>query len=122
MRKLPTTHYPLFTAVFFCIFLIGAGITYAATNINTRGTQNEKWGWNDVFGWIDMASTTAVYVASSTLQGYASSSIGDIMFDCATTRLGDTCATANFKTTNTDGLLSGWAWNDLIGWISMSGT
>ena len=69
-----------------------------------------------------MASTTAVYVASSTLQGYASSSIGDIMFDCATTRLGDTCLTNNFKTTNTNGLLSGFAWNDFIGWISMSGT
>jgi len=124
MRKLPTTHYPLFTAVFFCIFLIGAGITYAATNINTQGKQNEKWGWNDVFGWIDMASTTAVYVTSSTLQGYASSSIGDIMFDCATTRSGNICsATSTWKTANDGGgLLSGWAWNDLIGWISMSGT
>lgn len=127
MRKLPTIHYPLLTAVFICIFLIGAGMAYAATNINTQGKQNEKWGWNDVFGWIDMASTTAVYVASSTLQGYASSSIGDIMFDCATTRLGNTCFNGTtgvtFKTANDGaGLLSGFAWNDLIGWISMSGT
>jgi hypothetical protein len=96
---------------------------YAATNINTQGTQNEKWGWNDVFGWIDMASTTSVFVGTSTIAGYASSSIGDIMFDCATTRSGNTCATSNFKTANDGtGLLSGWAWNDIIGWISMSGT
>ena len=123
MRKLPTTHYLLPTAFFLCIFLIGAGITYAQTNINTQGKQNEKWGWNDVFGWIDMASTTSVFVGTSTVAGYASSSIGDIMFDCATTRLGDTCETNNFKTANDGGgLLSGLAWNDLIGWISMSGT
>jgi len=108
-------------------FLLGCTLcvsyAYAATNINTQNKQDEKWGWNDVFGWIDMASTSAVYVTSSTIQGYASSSIGDIMFDCATTRIGNTCATANFKTANNGaGLLSGWAWNDIIGWISMSGT
>ncbi len=105
------------------VFVASLSFAYAATNINTQGKQNEKWGWNDVFGWIDMASTTSVFVGTSTVAGYASSSIGDIMFDCATTRLGNTCATVNFKTANDGtGLLSGWAWNDLIGWISMSGT
>ncbi len=123
MRKLPTTHYSLLTAVFFCIFLIGVGITYAAVtpNIDTQNA-GERWGWNDVFGWIDMKANNKVAVGTLTVEGYASSSIGDIMFDCATTRLGDTCLTNNFKTTNTNGLLSGLAWNDLIGWISMSGT
>ncbi len=107
----------------FISALIFCAMAVAATNINTQGKQNEKWGWNDVFGWIDMASTTSVFVGTSTVQGYASSSVGDIMFDCATTRLGNTCATVNFKTANDGtGLLSGFAWNDLIGWISMSGT
>lgn len=100
----------------------GFSFAYAATNIDTQGV-GEKWGWNDVFGWVDMAVTNTVNVGSSTVAGYASSSIGDIMFDCATTRTGNTCATANFKTANDGtGLLSGWAWNDVIGWISMAGT
>jgi hypothetical protein len=104
------------------IALSGALVSYAATNIDTQGV-GEKWGWNNVFGWVDMAITNTVNVSSSTVAGYASSSIGDIMFDCASTRAGNTCATANFKTANDGtGLLSGWAWNDLIGWISMSGT
>lgn len=103
-------------------FVAGCSFAYAATNIDTQGV-GEKWGWNDVFGWVDMAVTNTVNVGTSTVAGYASSSIGDIMFDCATTRAGNTCATANFKTANDGtGLLSGWAWNDVIGWISMSGT
>lgn len=106
--------------------IAGFSLAYAATNINTQNKQNEKWGWNDVFGWVDMAptSTLTVYVASSTVQGYASSSIGAIMFDCATTPAGNACsATSTWGVANDGtGLLSGWAWNDLIGWISMSGT
>lgn len=110
------------------IALIAVGLlacfsfAYAATNIDTQNA-GEKWGWNDVFGWIDLKATNTVTVGTSTVQGYASSSIGDIMFDCATTRTGNTCATVNFKTANDgSGLLSGWAWNDIIGWISMAGT
>ncbi len=109
------------TALAFGILGIGISFAYAATNIDTQGA-GEKWGWSDVFGWADMAGTNTVNVGASAVSGYASSSIGDIMFDCATTRLGNTCATANFKTANDGtGLLSGFAWNDIIGWISMSG-
>ncbi len=101
--------------------IIGISVAYAATNIDTEGA-GEKWGWNDVFGWVDMFGTNTVTVSNTGVSGYASSPIGDIMFDCATTRAGNTCATANFKTANDGtGLLSGWAWNDSIGWISMFG-
>jgi hypothetical protein len=103
--------------------IIGISVAYAATNINTQNRQNEKWGWNDVFGWIDMASTTSVTVSDAGITGFATSSIGAIVFDCATPPSGPSwCPTANFKTINSGGLLSGFAWNDLIGWISMSGT
>lgn len=95
---------------------------YAATNIDTQGV-GEKWGWNDVIGWINMKDANTVIVSATGIAGYATSSIGDISFDCATTRAGNSCATVNFKTANDGtGLLSGWAWNDIIGWISMSGT
>lgn len=98
-----------------------AYLAFAATNIDTLGA-GEKWGWNDIMGWIDMKSTNTVMVGS-TVEGYASSSLGDISFDCATMRTSPGCTNPNFKTTKDEnGLLSGWAWNDTVGWISMSGT
>lgn len=108
--------------------IVVCGVAYAASNIDTA-SRGEKWGWNDVFGWIDMKKSNLdsdpnnVFVESKKIIGRAISSIGDIMFDCATTVSGDTCATVNFQT-NIDGAgnLSGWAWNDAIGWISMCGT
>lgn len=101
--------------------IIGISFVYAATNIDTQGA-GEKWGWNDAVGWINVKDTNTVTVSATGITGYASSSIGDISFDCATTRAGNTCTTANFKTANDGtGLLSGWAWNDFIGWISMAG-
>lgn len=103
--------------------VIGISFAYAATNIDTQGA-GEKWGWNDVFGWVDMAQTDTVTVGPAGVSGYASSSIGAIVFDCATPPSGPSwCGTANFRTANDGtGLLSGFAWNDLIGWISMAGT
>lgn len=98
------------------------GVAYAATNIDTQNV-GDKWGWNDVVGWINMKDANTVMVNATGVSGYASSFVGDIMFDCAITPAGNTCATANFQTTNDGwGNLSGWAWNDALGWISMSGT
>ncbi len=97
-------------------------IAYAATNIDTAGV-GEKWGWNDVFGWVDMKASNTVMVKNAIVEGYASSSIGMISFDCATMAVPD-CATAGSWKVANDGVgnLSGWAWNDAVGWISMSGT
>lgn len=120
MRIRPVISNPYFLSAIFCICI--AGVAYAATNIDTQDA-GYKWGWNDVFGWVDMKTTATVMVTDTAVQGYASSSIGTIMFDCTTTPSGDSCATASWKTANDGtGLLSGWAWNDAIGWISMSGT
>jgi hypothetical protein len=75
--------------------------------------------WNDVIGWLDFRSTNSVVLSSSKLIGYASSSVGDISFNCASTRVGDICAQNNYSVTNDgNGNLSGWAWNDVIGWLS----
>jgi len=106
----------------FSLFAFSGAFVSAATNIDAQNV-GDKWGWNDVMGWIDMKASNTVMVNNTNVSGYAVSLVGDIMFDCATTAAGNTCATANFQTAN-DGLgnLSGWAWNDAIGWISMSGT
>jgi hypothetical protein len=106
----------LFSFYFFSVF--------AATNIlpddlSAIPPQYNQWAWNDTIGWIDFYSTGNVNVASAQLTGYATSSVGYIALDCATSPNGDICATSNFKVSNDgSGYLSGWAWNDGIGWIS----
>jgi hypothetical protein len=86
-------------------------------NISTSTTAH--WAWNDAIGWIDFCNTGTVNVDATGLIGYASSSVGDISLDCATTRIGDICGTSNYQVTNDgSGNLSGWAWNDEYGWIS----
>lgn len=89
----------------------------AATNISS--TTAEHFAWNDNIGWIDFYSTNNVNVTASQLNSYASSSVGSVALDCATSPNGNICGTSNFKVANDgSGNLSGWAYNDAIGWIS----
>ncbi|MBI5306407.1 four helix bundle protein [Candidatus Wolfebacteria bacterium] len=92
---------------------------------NATGTIDStyKWAWNDLIGWIDFGfSTGNVKVYSDRLEGYASSSAGFIALNCNSTPNNDICGTSNFKVSNDgSGNLSGWAWNDGIGWISFCG-
>lgn len=94
-------------------------ITFAATNIDST----YRYAWNDVIGWVDFYTTNNVNVSSTQLTGYASSSMGFIALDCATSPSGDICTTSDFKVLKDgSGNLSGYAWNDNIGWLSFSGT
>lgn len=89
----------------------------AATNISSSTTRH--WAWNDAIGWINFYSTNNITVSDDQLTGYASSSIGDISLDCATTRNGNICAQSDYRVENDSvGNLSGWGWNDTYGWIS----
>ncbi len=89
----------------------------AETNILSSASQHSAW--NDEIGWIDFYSTGNVMVMSPQLTGYASSSAGYISLDCATSPRGNICGTSNYKVRNDGtGNLSGWAWNDMYGWIS----
>ena len=105
-------------------FLLGAIATVAYATTTVSGT--DRWGWSDVVGWLDLNVTNTVTVTTSGIQGYASSSVGNIMFDCATTPSGNTCASptsTNFQVANDGaGNLSGFAWSDVVGWLSMNGT
>lgn len=96
-------------------------VAQGATNIVAAPT-TDHWAWNDVIGWVDFYNTGTVNVQDTKLTGYASSSIGDISLDCATTRLGNICGTSNYGVFN-DGVgnLSGYGWNDSYGWISFCG-
>lgn len=94
----------------------------AATNISSN--PNDHWAWNDLIGWMNFFGTDSVIVSGQKLSGYASSSIGEISLDCATSPLGDVCLSkSNYEVKNDGGgNLSGWGWNDTYGWISFCGT
>ena len=105
----------------------------SANYTNIASTSPNYWAWNDMIGWIDFyrndPSTGPVIVQSRQLQGYASSSVGDISLNCNSggnssgVNYCPTDGTAGYKVKNNgEGDLSGWAWNDLIGWISFCGT
>lgn len=98
-------------------------ISLGATNISA--TSSEHWAWNDVIGWINFYETDSVTVKAKEVEGWASSSIGAISLNCnpiSNPDGDDICITVPYKVSNNgSGTLSGWAWNDLIGWISFCG-
>lgn len=114
-----------------------AGVVRAAgTNINPSPTSSVAW--DDPSGYWDFYNTQSVTVAGTKLSGYASSTIGAISLDCATSPNGNICGTSNYGICNGPGPhnpdgtcpngdagqsgvgLTGYAWNDEIGWISFN--
>jgi hypothetical protein len=126
----------LLSAGFFFALCFLPSSAFASTNISS--VANQHWAWNDLIGWINFYSTGNVTINASQLTGYATSSAGPISVDCATSPSGNICAPANgnYKVVNcatpagssactangnlASGVLVGWAWNDLIGWISFN--
>ena len=107
------------TCVVLFAWLAFAPAAHAATNISSSTSQH--WAWNDVVGWIDFYNTNTITVSGSGLTGYASSSAGPISLDCHTSPSGNICSSGNgnYQILNDGtGNLSGWAWNDSVGWIS----
>src|SRR3989344_6082549 len=101
----------------FSLFIFTFYFVSAATNISSDSA--EHWAWSDIISWINFYETDTVTVTSQRVTGYASSSLGDISLDCATTRSGNICGTSDYYVVNDgNGNLSGWGWNDAIGWIS----
>ncbi len=97
----------------------------AITNIHSTST--DHWAWNDIIGWMDFYSPDKVMVGAKGLDGYASSSLGEISLNCGlngnASGMTTICSTSDYKVINNGaGNLSGWAWNDAVGWISFCGT
>ena len=88
------------------------------------------YAWSDVTGWIDFRITNTVYVTSTELTGFATSSqIGFIALNCnsvppsATNVCPSNGGSSQFGVLNDGaGNLSGFAWNDNVGWISFKDT
>jgi hypothetical protein len=118
------------------IAVLGAGYAaHATTNISSNA--GERYSWEDMTGWWDFYGTNTVNVENTKVTGYASSSFGHVSLDCATSPNGNICSSgnayygicngpggrdssANCPNADAGGILSGWAWNDQIGWISFN--
>ncbi|MEK7657954.1 MAG: hypothetical protein AAB366_02045 [Patescibacteria group bacterium] len=105
--------------VTFCFLFLISNFIYAAVI-----DPIDRWAWNDIIGWIDFGYPAGnVNVYSNRLEGYASSSVGFIALNCNSTPNGNICGASDFKVSNDGaGNLSGWAYNDNIGWISFAST
>ncbi|PIT92610.1 MAG: hypothetical protein COU08_01275 [Candidatus Harrisonbacteria bacterium CG10_big_fil_rev_8_21_14_0_10_42_17] len=92
-----------------------------------------RWAWNDIIGWIDFCDEepgtgicrvdTDSPALSEVTGGNASSSVGAIYLNCNDPDLVNGCAPpySDWKITRDgSGVLSGWAWNEIIGWISFN--
>lgn len=93
---------------------------------NSTDATSTFWGWNEIIGWIDFHNNHTVTVKNRNLTGYADSSVGEISLDCGTSPKGNICqiggsGQSEYGVLNDGGNLSGWAWNDLIGWIGFCG-
>jgi hypothetical protein len=105
------------------LFFVGLSLAIAGMVTNISPSGNARWAWSDAIGWIDFYTPNTVIVNSAGITGYASSSLGLVSFDCTTPPSGGSvCGTSNYHVMNDgNGNLSGWAWNDTIGWISFCG-
>src|SRR5882724_12187167 len=109
------------------ILLIVGGVAFAFGSNPNKATMSsapgEHWAWNDITGWIDFPSSGIgqTFVGDLSLEGYASSGVGQVALDCSTAP-GTNCTHVYYVHNNKGGRLSGWAWNDSIGWVGFCGT
>ena len=133
-NKLFLTGYFFFFGLALIVFLLPKEAKAVLPNIVPDTLPNgpfTQWAWNDVIGWIDflITGTPNVIVADAELSGYASSSVGYLALNCGSGLppggFPDCMSLGNWKVSNgangVAGRLSGWAWNDQIGWISFCG-
>jgi len=96
----------------------------STTSAPTSGTNIDsfyRYAWNDVLNWIDFYATGNVIATAEQFYGYATSSAGYIALDCSTSPNGNICGVSNFQVLtggSGNSNVSGWAWNDAVGWIS----
>ena len=111
------TKFIIYTVFVLCAAFLGF-TAFSATTIDPAS----YYAWNDIIGWIDFYNTpSAISLSFTGLTGYADSDIGYIAFDCATSPNPPADCAATFpgwKVTRSGSALSGWAWNDQIGWVS----
>lgn len=120
----------LFMAIGFLLFVTPV---FAGNILSTNADRHAWSGGGDVaqfngsgvIGWIDFYNGDSVTVNNSDLTGVANGlQIGQVALNCASAPVSNCGAPAGswFVANDGNGNLSGWAWNDSIGWISFSGS
>ena len=101
-------------------------LTFTPTGASGANISNTShYAWNDNVGWIDFAwpgSNVKVPITSGELTGaaYILADSSWISLNCFTT---NNCSTSTYKVLmDQNGNLSGWAWSENYGWISLSCT
>jgi hypothetical protein len=126
-----------FLALLTAAIVILGNRAAAATNVTS--TSPNFYAWNDTVGWLDFYTNDTVTVQGQQLKGYASSTVGPVSLDCASTPIGNVCGAVNYGVCNgpgphavdgscpygdggysTSNKLTGFAWNDTVGWISVN--
>ncbi|MEK7464704.1 MAG: hypothetical protein AAB617_02920 [Patescibacteria group bacterium] len=117
--KLPKIFHGII-AVFVVLIAFSLFLKLAKSVTNISSVATEHFAWSDTSGWWDFYNTNTISAGTSSLSGYASSSIGEISLDCHTTSIGDICGVSNYQVLNPNGSgnLDGCGWNDSVGWIS----
>lgn len=88
----------------------------------TQISAASRYAWNEAIGWIDFGDASGcVETGPPEMRGYAFSSVGEIALNC-TDWSPSLCSTSNFKVLRNASTndLSGYAWNDTIGWVSFN--
>lgn len=134
----------------YCVIFFAAALIFAAVAVPVMGqsthtpnidfTEPNHWAWNDVVGWIDFCfaatpgvgpcNANAVEVPSGNppdvrLKGYALSTVGYFVMSCDVTPNlpnPNICAgsAGNWGVTRNSNTFDGWAWNDVVGWVSFN--
>ncbi|MFA5053477.1 MAG: hypothetical protein WC565_05435 [Parcubacteria group bacterium] len=112
-----------FLSLILAPFIIGflAVTAYAATNIDS--TYPNYFAWSDTVGWFDFLSTGSVYINQTGLDGYArfgpdGGPYNYLSLNCASGPSGSNCSIPYGVINDAAGNLSGWAWSDVLGWVS----
>ncbi len=107
----------IFSLIFFALLNF---LALAENNVDPQ----YHWAWNDDIGWINFGYDGVNIPVVGEFEGYADSQVGIISFNCDITGNPDGlnyCSVSNYKVNHDgQGNISGWAWNDNIGWISFN--
>lgn len=139
--KFSAAYFIRFGAIVAAFFAVVVPVTgYAQIHTpNVDYTEPNHWAWNDVVGWIDFCfaatpgvgpcNANAVEVPSGNppdirLKGYASSTVGYFVMSCDVTPNGNICdppnPAGNWGVSRNSNTFDGWAWNDVVGWVSFN--
>ncbi|MBI4094183.1 MAG: hypothetical protein HY436_00030 [Candidatus Liptonbacteria bacterium] len=109
--------YIVLGAALVAVFAFGGMSAASHVTDGISGAPGEHWAWNEVMGWIDfhdLGAVADVVVRNADLTGRITTGVDD-------GSLNSDGASPAYAVGNSFGALSGWAWNEFVGWVSVCG-